>query len=328
MTMQAAKIAMGSSIAIYLATMLHLDYATSAGSIALLTIVSTKWETVKLSVARLITFVIVMILGTLTFLHLHSEWLSYGIYIFFMVMICEWLGWKATISVNTVIGTHFLTMTDFGPHFILNEFLLVFIGITLALVLNLFYDYRAQKSEIIRNMRHTEKRLQMILGAVAAYLSGKEMQIDVWKELQELEKQLKSHLMDAYDYQNNTFQSHPGYYIHYFEMRTQQVRSLITLHDEMAKLRAVPKQARLIAEYILYLTDYVVEVNVPTKQIERLQQIFEDMKNEPLPVTREEFENRALLFHILMDLEDFLNMKKNFVEALDARQLKLYWENH
>lgn len=323
--MRAAKIAMGSSAAIYLATMLQLDYATSAGSIALLTIVTTKWETVKLSVARLVTFVIVVLLGMLIFLHLSSAWMSYGIYVFFIVIICEWLGWKATISVNAVIGTHFLTTTDFSPHFILNEFYLVFIGITIALILNLFYDYRSQKSEIIKNMRYTEERLQMILGAVAAYLSGREMQIDVWEKLNEIEEQLKSYILDACDYQNNTFHSHPGYYINYFEMRMQQVEILITLHEEMAKIRTVPRQAHIIAEYIFYLIDYVVEMNVPTMQIERLRQIFADMKEEPLPVTREEFENRALLFHILLDLEEFLYMKKHFVEKLDEKQLKLYW---
>lgn len=39
------------------------------------------------------------------------------------------------------------------------------------------------------------------------------------------------------------------------------------------------------------------------------------MKKEPLPVTREEFESRALLYHILMDLEEFLIEKKRFVTS-------------
>ena len=55
--LQAIKIAVGSSVAIYLAHILGLEYEASAGSITLLTLVTTKWETVKLSFYRMATFV-------------------------------------------------------------------------------------------------------------------------------------------------------------------------------------------------------------------------------------------------------------------------------
>ena len=48
------------------------------------------------------------------------------------------------------------------------------------------------------------------------------------------------------------------------------------------------------------------------EQLEKLGQVFEQMKREPLPVTREEFENRAILYHVLMDLEEFLFVKQRF----------------
>ena len=45
-------------------------------------------------------------------------------------------------------------------------------------------------------------------------------------------------------------------------------------------------------------------------------------------VTREEFESRALLYHILMDLEEFLMFKKRFVEGLDGKTLERYWKKN
>ena len=81
----------------------------------------------------------------------------------------------------------------------------------------------------------------------------------------------------------------------------------------------------MISEYVFYLVDYVVEINSPDMQIDRLNEIFENMRNEELPKTREEFENRALLYHILMDIQDFLLCKANFVNELDETQLKRYW---
>ena len=64
---------------------------------------------------------------------------------------------------------------DFEASFVFNEFLLVLIGITVAVVLNLFYDYAGQRKDLVRNMRYTEDRMQMILGAIAAYLADTEI---------------------------------------------------------------------------------------------------------------------------------------------------------
>ena len=127
-----------------------------AGSVALLTMVTTKWKTVKLSVARVVTFIISVLMALIIFSAVESEWMAYGIYVFFVVIIAEMLGWGATISVNALIGMHFLEVRDFEFDFIANEFMLVLIGITMALVLNLFYDYGSQRKALVENMRYTD----------------------------------------------------------------------------------------------------------------------------------------------------------------------------
>ena len=50
------------------------------------------------------------------------------------------------------------------------------------------------------------------------------------------------------------------------------------------------------------------------------------MTQDELPMTREECEGRALLYHILMDLEEFLVYKKRFVNGLDEKKLRIYWK--
>ena len=130
--------------------------------------------------------------------------------------------------------------------FIANEFMLVLIGITMALVLNLFYDYGSQRKALVENMRYTEERLQMILGEISAYLANKEMQRNVWDDICALEKEVQGFIQDAYEYQDNTFQSHPGYYIDYFEMRMKQCNVIHNLHYEMKKIRHMPDEAMII----------------------------------------------------------------------------------
>lgn len=103
----------------------------------------------------------------------------------------------------------------------------------------------------------------------AAYLSNKEMERNVWDDICTLEKDIQSCAKEAYEYQNNTFHSQPEYYIAYFEMRYNQCQVLHNLYYEMKKIRTVPVQAKLVAEYMLYLTDFVNEFNCPKKQIEK-----------------------------------------------------------
>lgn len=322
------KIGLGSSIAILIAQALHLEYAVSAGTVTLLTLMTTKWETIKLSVSRFITFTITILLAWVIFSYATYLWIAYGILLTLVVFIAESFGLRATISVNSVVAAHLVSNQDFGSAAVRNEFLLVLIGVVIAVILNLFHSNITHQRQIVSDMRDTENKLQSILMELADYLSGNEMQETVWDDICALEEQIQNYTQSAHEYQNNTFQSHPEYYISYFEMRHKQCIILQNLHNEMRMILSIPKQAAVIAEYLLYLADYVIEVNSPHRQVERLNEIFEEMKSEELPKTREEFEDRAILYHVLMDIQDFLMCKADFVINLDDRQMHLYWKNN
>lgn len=107
MLLDAFKVGVGSSIAIYIANMLNLEYAITAGSIALLTIVTTKWGTLKLSVVRILTFFASALICSVVFTHVPSQWVAYGVFLFFIVLMCDMIGWRSALSVNALIGMHF-----------------------------------------------------------------------------------------------------------------------------------------------------------------------------------------------------------------------------
>lgn len=324
--LRAIKIGVGSSVALVIASMLELEQAAPAGTIALLTLMSTKWDTVRLSVYRILSFFIAVLLAGTIFNFIDDGWIGYGLYLFANVLIAGALDWMGTISVNALVGVHFLTSGEYTVEFVRDELLLVVIGVVIALIVNLFNDDHNRRQDIIDGMRYVEYQLQAIIGELATYLSGKPMEQNVWLDMRALEADIQEYVMEAQEYQENTFQSHPGYYIDYFEMRFQQCKILHNLHSEMRKVRAMPVQAHVVSEYLLYMKQHVVEVNIPEKQIEKLEELFEDMRRERLPRTREEFESRAILYHILMDIEEFLLTKKKFVDSLDEQKLRRYWD--
>lgn len=313
----AGKIAIGSSLAIYTAEFLQLQYASSAGIVTLLTVVTTKKGTLQLSAARVATFLMAAVIAPAAFLLIQSEWLAYGLFTFLVSLFSEILGWRATISTNAVIGTHFLMNRDFSPEFLLNEFLLVVIGIIFAFFLNTFQNNRGEQRVFAEKIRQLEQKMQGLLVEIAKYLSNQPSHKGLWRELSSLERQLQRFMEDAYEYEENTYGegADSTYYARYFEMRLDQCRILHNLQSEMQKIKNMPVQAEVVAEYIRYLSQYVTELNEPTIQLQYLEDIFLKMKEEPLPVSRAEFESRAVLYHILMDLEDFLMEKNRFIHS-------------
>lgn len=321
------KIGIGSCAALHLAEYMNLNYAISAGTITLLTLMTTKWETLHLSLWRIATFVLTIFLTWLFYPHIEASWIAYGIVLTILVFVCEILDLRSTISVNAVIAAHLLTQREQLEQAVVNEFLLVLIGIILAVLFNLVHMNRSHRRHIISNMSIVENRLQMLMGALAAYLSNKQMERNVWEDIVSLEHDLQDCVKEAYEYQNNTFHSHPEYYISYFEMRYNQCQILHNLHYEMQKVRTMPEQAHVIANYMLYMADFIQEKNYPEQQIHHLEEIMSSFRESPLPQSREEFESRAMLYHIMMDLEDFLKFKSRFISELNEQQLQIYWRN-
>ena len=322
----ALKIAVGTSAAMYIAQTMNLQNATSAGTIALLTIMTTKWETVRLSIARIMTFAFAVILALFTFSNLIIPWEVFGIYIFFLVLGSEFLGLKSTISVNAVIGMHFVVSRDFSMEFIANEFMLVLIGTAVAFVVNLFSHNRNRQKRLVESICEVEEQLQLILRELASYLMKQEMKEDVWRDIRNLENWLKKLVVEASEYEGNTFQSHTVYYMDYFEMRLEQCTVLHDLHYELKKIRSRSVQAEMVADYMLYLVEHIKETNVPLEQIKVLEDMVEEMGKQPLPASREEMETRVVLYHILTELETFLIHKRRFVQALDDKRKRLYWK--
>lgn len=320
----ALKISIGSSLAILIASRLGLNNAVSAGTVTLLTLMTTKWEAVRVTFYRIVTFAFSVVIAWLVIGHIDHMTVAYGAFLLFTVLIAELLGWRTTISVNAVIGAHFFITHDFSRASIVNEFALVLIGVLMALLLNLAHPAHSEQRDLVANMRRAEEDLQEILGQIAEYLMHPEDSSKVWKDIHGLEDRLHACIRDAYEYQENSFRAHPQYYIDYFEMRYDQCQVLHSLHSSMSKIRSVPEQAEFVAEYIRYLSQYVVESNDPEQQDEMLGHIMEGMRREELPASREEFESRALLYHILTDLKLFLKYKQDFLDKLDEKHYARY----
>ena len=79
------KIAVGSCISIVLAEYMGLDFVSSAGIITLLTILTTKWATVKLAFNRILSFIVTVCISKIAFGVSDINWMNYCL---FLLLLC------------------------------------------------------------------------------------------------------------------------------------------------------------------------------------------------------------------------------------------------
>lgn len=67
--------------------------------------------------------------------------------------------------------------------------------------------------------------------------------------------------------------------------------------------------------FIRQTADEFAEQNNVETLLSELERLHHHYEQQQLPVTRQEFENRSMLYHILEDMKAFLDIKKDFITA-------------
>ncbi|MDF2801982.1 MAG: hypothetical protein K0S61_1885 [Anaerocolumna sp.] len=330
------KIAAGTSLSILIAEFFGLAYSASAGIITLLSIQDTKKETITVALKRIIGFVIAVIIAFALFSTLGYYPITFGIFVLLFILLSYILKISEGISMCAVLTTHFLIEKNMRTDFIINEFLILFIGIIVGILLNLFMPrslYRVKSQ-----MNKVEEMIKIILEKQANAILVLEHQnedckqednstraYDVTYDLIELNDLLETGLSSAYENMNNTLLMDTRYYIQYFNMRKNQYETLTHMKERINRLSLIPKQAQPIYEFVKKISSQLHEYNNARTLLEELDEMLQNFKEEPNPQTREEFENRAVLLLFMYDVENFLTIKKSFVDRISDKQIKMFW---
>jgi len=304
------KTGIGSAMAILVASKLGLAYSASAGIITLLTIQNTKKETIFIALRRIAAFIVAVSVAYIIFSLFGYTSIAFGIFVLVFVASCHFFNLQDGISMNAVLTTHFLIEKNMAFSFIINEVSILFIGMTIGIGLNLImpkYKKRLQqKQEMI------EEKIKIVLKEMADVLRGNQTEI----KIKQLKLDLGKLLDQAYEEAGNRFLTDTKYLISYLEMRKVQVSVLQNIKGDIRKLNEVLPQTHLVADYIEKVSDSFHELNDVKELVTDLEELYTFFRNSNLPTSRGEFENRAILFLILKEMEYFLEIKKDFSNKL------------
>lgn len=319
---QCLKISVAAILSIILATVLHLKNPVTAGIITILSIQGTKRETIKTARNRALAFVIALMISAVCFWLFGFRITGFSVYILLFSLVCLYFGWPEALAMDSVLISHFLLEGNMEGALLINEVLIFIIGTVLGILANLFL--RRDSVEFKRLAAVVDESMKGVLFRMSEKIISTDRDDYDGSCFDRIESEIDRAEKCAYANRNNTFSASDDYEISYIEMRRAQADKLKQIYFSIMMIESIPEQAHKVADIICQIRSEYREQNDVSGLLANLKEMFEAMKQEALPWTREEFEARAVLFYILKQLEEFLLLKKKFVEKYRNMGYSLY----
>ncbi|MCK0471478.1 aromatic acid exporter family protein [Halalkalibacter sp. APA_J-10(15)] len=312
------KTAIGVGVAVAIAQMLNLDFYGSAAILALLCISTTKRDSVKASWYRIAACLIGLVVSSIVFSLIgYAPWALAVVLLLFIPIAVMWKVEEGIVT-SAVIILHMYTAQEVTLSLIINELLLIMIGVGVALIMNAYMP----SSE--RKLRHYHKEIEAhfkkIFFELAVYLRYGESDWD-GKEIYETDELLKAGQNEALVNIHNHFLRYEDRYYYYFKMREKQFELLERLMPYISSIDQTYEQNVVLAGFLEELGAAISPANQVPYFLEKLEDIKKGFQKTNLPKTREEFEIRASLFYIMNELSEYLHIKDRLWNELDKKKL-------
>ncbi len=303
------KTAIAAVIAVFLASMFSLQFATSAGLLAILGTDVTRKRSLRTAFIRSVASIVGLLFGVFIFqLFGFALWVI-GVYILAAYPILARLKLKDGIVTSSVIVFHVFSLKSVAPPVILNEIFLLLIGLGSAMCVNLAYMPRSDQR--LRELRIlTEDLFAAILMQLSRHLKFRDA---IWdgKELIQAQDAIAEGLeLTARSSENQLF-VHEEYSRTYFGMRRDQLDSIQRMVQLVAQVYETVPHCVLAAELFEALSVDVRSEYYTGNVESRLAELERRFREMALPQTRAEFEVRSAVFQLCLELERYLSIAKS-----------------
>ncbi len=303
------KTAIGASLSIFIAQIIGLDFYVSAGILTILCIKPTKRRSLLSAAYRLFASIIAIIISAIIFELIGYNPFSFGLILLIFIPITVMLKLTEGIITSSVIMLHLYATGAMSIGLFANELALLIIGLGVALLLNLYMP--SLDNELERIQKELEANYSQILKEIGLYLKTGNKE---WtgKEITEAEKLLeKAKGLASKDVENHLLRSkHP--FFNYFHMREKQLETLERMLPLISRLDFNAREHKYIGQMFEDLSSRVHPGNTAIKYLNELKEIRKKFNKEPLPKTYEQFEERALLYTLLNEIEQYLSIKHSY----------------
>lgn len=312
------KLVIGTILSCAIAKAMGLSFYASTGIITLLTIQDTKRETLMVSAKRLIIFVVMTVFSLLVYPFWGFHIWAFGLILIPYLFVCLSLKMPEAIAPIAVLCTHYMSAESIVPSMILNEFLILLVGVFMGVILNLFMGDNTHK--VVAFQKQTDEKISHILYRMSIYIMEKDRSEYSGSCFQELSELFESLEKEAKLHMNNHVINSEDYFLQYMHMRKRQCVRLREMYEDIMRMQTVEEEAKPISEFLKKIAKEFSEENDVENLLSELGELIQMYRDSVLPETRDEFETRALLYDILCNIKGFLEIKQDFMESIQKEQ--------
>ncbi|OAS13937.1 aromatic acid exporter family protein [Paenibacillus oryzisoli] len=303
------KTAVAVIIAMYLAYIFGIHTPGAAGLLAILGIEVTKKKGIQSALHRIAASILALLIGSVLFnlLGFHIWVVSLFILLVFPVLVRLRITEGAVTGAVVMLHLYAYESADWAS--VLNELILLVIGLGSATVINIAYMPKADAG-LMAHKKQIERLFSDIFVNIAKHLRDNTV---IWdgKELLEVSEEIERGASLAKRSMDNTllFGWDP-YWRVYFFMRGEQLDSIHRMIDLVAGVYQTLPQGELVAAIFEDISQTVKEDYYTGEAEKELQELNARYKGMPLPESREEFEVRSAILQLNRELMQYLAIAK------------------
>lgn len=305
------KITLAAVVAIYIAQFIGLENSLATGIITILTLLDTRKASREISLTYLLATVLAFGIATVIFLVFGYHVWAFGLYLLIFVALAYRLTLSAAIAPISVLVTHFVIAESVVWQWQLNGLLIMIIGAGVAILFNLWMPN--QKPELQKAVGVIEDNFRIVLELISQRLLENDFDIPLIRTevdfVNESIEKMRKIAVD--DYENQLFNK-DDYYIRYADMRLKQLGVLSRMVDSLQHVSLKTEQNKTLGNMFKLTSDEFDQSNSGHSLLKSINELYTFYRSSDLPRDREEFESRAILYHILIEFERFLEIKREF----------------
>jgi uncharacterized membrane protein YgaE (UPF0421/DUF939 family) len=262
---------------------------------------------------RFSAFVVALIVAYGCFSMFGYQIRGFIIYLIFYICICQLRNWQNALTLNAVLISHFVAYGTMNDATIKNEICIFLIGTGFGVLANLHLRKQVDYIETLKT--EADEQIVGILSRMSERIMNKDISDYNGDCFIALKRQIRKAKNVAEENYNNQFRKDDMYDKEYILMRERQYHVLYEMYRNVRTLHSQPNTAQRISEFMQIMADVFHKENDGVQLMEAFWEMDADMKKHPLPITRKEFEDRARLFVLMRNIEEFIQIKIDFINV-------------
>jgi uncharacterized membrane protein YgaE (UPF0421/DUF939 family) len=296
------KMTIGFMVGMLIAMLFELPYFYTAGVIAVLSLEPTRKSSLDSGIIRIINSLLALGLATLLFyLFGFHTWVLF-IFVALLIPLSYLIKIDKGIVVSLVLVSQIYLEANLS--YSLNAFYILLIGVGVALLLNL---YMPKNQYIKQEIKVIDYPINKLIQDIARE------QFVSFDGIDELLRKTYNNIQVELENINIPLTTKR---LKYVEMRTEQVSILKRVNQILNEVKPI-REKDIILNFLKEFDNKIGEENYASSLATKLNDLFLMFKKSSLPENREKFENRAQLYYVLLEIDQFLILKLTYHQKVD-----------